>query len=480
MTAPPVTGIRTTTTSPGTVASGLRGTLAGVGLTLLTIGVCTLGPRGLGELAGPAFLIAAMSMGIWMLLRRRWTEYLEFTLWLWLLAPLVRRVVDYSSQFHRLTPVLIAAPLVSLIGILAARHFRVHVYRDAMAAVAVAAAVFGYGVASGIVQVGVSAAANAGLNLFGPLALGVFVLAAPITSSALRDSLTRIAIFGGLIVGGYGIAQFFVLPEWDAEWVIDSGITAVAKVEPEGLRIFGTLNSPGPYALALVALIIFCLAARGVSNILRTVAINVALVSLGLSLIRSGWIALTAAVILLLLTRRLSGSRLLLGVVALLVGLSLIGGPVTDTISTRFNDSVSSGAGDLSLEKRLEFQTSILGSTLRDPFGQGLGSTGTASRLAGEGGDASIVGSFDSGVFETLYTMGTLPGLVLLITTAATVTAGWRRALRLPAYSSFVAALAAAFTGSLLITNMYLGIYGVILWLAIGINGRSRAEQVTF
>ncbi|MEP6695490.1 MAG: hypothetical protein ABJA34_01280 [Pseudonocardiales bacterium] len=466
------------TTAPAdTGRTRVRGTPTALCLVLLTCLVCLAGPHGLGTLASPVFLATALGLGGYFLYRRHWADYLEFTLWLWLLDPLVRRVADYSSHFHRVSLILLAAPLLSLACLPWVPQWRVPVYRDVLVAMAVAASVFCYGIGTGVLYVGVSAAADAGVNLLGPVALGLFLLTAPIDPGALRACFSRVALLGGLILGAYGMVQFFLLPPWDAQWAIDSGITAVGAIVPESLRVFGTLNSPGPYALALVSLILLGVAARGYSIVLRTASVGVALIGLGLSLVRSGWIALAVALMLLLFARRVSRIGLLAGVLAVVAGLALLGGPIAATVSNRFHSSVSAGSNDYSLQQRIAFQTSIIGPSLTDPFGRGLGSTGTASRLAAAAPSATLVGSFDSGVFEALFTLGSIPGLFLLGTTILAVTRAWRRALRRPAYLAFIASASVALAVTLLFTNVYLGIYGVLLWTTLGYSGRDRCVE---
>lgn len=455
------------------------GTVAGLGLVFGVSAVSLAVRHGVGTICGLLFLLAGIVIVVRFLLARQWQQYLEFTLWMWLLDPFVRRVVDYASVFHRLSPVVITAPFVSLLGILATRAFRTPVYRDTMAAIGVASAVLVYGLVSGAVQVGPAAAADAGINVLGPLALGIFVLTAPITTSRFEATFTRLSVIGCLGLGAYGTLQFLVLPPWDRDWVENSGINAVGVAEAGSIRVFGTMASPGPYALTLVALIVMALAAgrtRSRSHpYVRFAGIVVAVIALGLSLIRSGWIGLLVAVVLLVATRKLSGIRLAAGAVLLLVGVVLFGGPIADKISARFDDSASAGSTDYSLGKRIEFQSTIFGDTVTDVVGEGLGATGTASRLAGNS-DPSLVRSFDSGILEPMYTLGSLPGFVLLLTTVTTAVSGFRRSRRLPDYATFIAVLPIVMVVTMLITNVYLGAYAVMMWLGIGFSGRQRYD----
>lgn len=59
----------------------------------------------------------------------------------------------------------------------------------------------------------------------------------------------------GVIVGIYGIVQFFYLPDWDKSWMVNSKLESIGHPEPLAVRVFGMSESPGPYA-ALVGLVV--------------------------------------------------------------------------------------------------------------------------------------------------------------------------------------------------------------------------------
>ncbi len=69
-------------------------------------------------------------------------------------------------------------------------------------------------------------------------------------------------VWAGMTMALYGIAQFVLLPEWDAQWmrnVIELGLDSIGQPEPFAVRVFSTMNSPGSFGIMLMAAIIVAL-----------------------------------------------------------------------------------------------------------------------------------------------------------------------------------------------------------------------------
>jgi hypothetical protein len=59
-----------------------------------------------------------------------------------------------------------------------------------------------------------------------------------------RQNIQRIFLWGVLVMGVYGVLQYLVAPEWDRFWLIN--VKAFGSAEPLAIRVFSTVNSPGP------------------------------------------------------------------------------------------------------------------------------------------------------------------------------------------------------------------------------------------
>ena len=429
-----------------------------------------------GVAANYAFPVLGLAIGGLLLLHHRHVHFIEFVLWLWLLGPFVRRVVDWSTHFHPLSPVIITAPLVSILGLSLLLTQRRPVHRGWVLLVTATLAIYGYGLAVGLLLVGRGAPLAGALDLIGPLSIGVAILLArPRHEPDLLATLVRSARWAAIILGGYGVAQFLLMPPWDAAWVVNSHISTVGAPVALHIRVFSTLNTAGPLAQALSALLLILLVTPRRRGWLDALALVLGYAALGLSLVRAAWLVHAIAILLLVLFGRLSAVKVLAAAAAAVAFGLLVSGPLTATVNNRVVSSIQAGSQDRSLSVRLAFQEKIVHDVLAEPLGRGIGSAGLATRLA-NGTNAARIQNFDSGVFETLFTLGLLGGLTILVLTARVVYRAWQLTIRPPNPLAGFAAAAVALSLALLTTNTYRSIYGVLLWLSLGIIGRVTPE----
>jgi O-antigen ligase len=442
------------------------------------------------------FPVVAVAAAVWLLLQGRRAAYIEFVLWLWLLEPEIRRIVDYHSMYHTLSPIMVTAPVAGLVGLVFNRGQRNLAYRDSLTLFGLITIAVVYAFFVGVLH-GLTKGASADLLQYGgPAALGFVVLSAEIDREQLRRNIRNVAVWGCLIVGGYGLIQFFLLPHWDAYWMIQSGITTAGKPLPLQVRVFSTLDTAGPLGEALVALILLAAVERRGSGLLRASAVTVGLLTLGLSQVRAAWISLAVAVVLLLVAKRIKLGRMMGGLAVALVLLLAVGGPILATVGGRLDNSVSAGTSDTSFTARVTFQTAIAPSALRDLTGNGLGSSGTSTKLSTGGSssavssepgylnkiaisasDQALVANFDSGIFEILFTFGSVAGLAILFTTIWVTARSWKRAKRQDRFYAYAAAALVGLVVSLVFTNTLKSVDGAWTWMLIGLVGRAYLPQ---
>lgn len=456
-----------------TSRGGSAGTASALAVVLGAVALVLVAPSAAG---GPMNLLYPVVMVLVALvqLRREPAAYFEHTLWVWLLSPFVRRVVDEASGYHENSFVMLAPPLCALVAVLRLWRVRAQVHRDVAVLLGIAVTAIAYAGAVGTLRAGAPAAALASVNLLAPLALGAFVALGPLSRADLKVSLARVAAGGCALLGAYGILQYLVLPSWDEAWMRDSDLSSIGRPRPLEVRVFSTLNTAGPFAQVLTVLTVLLAGSRRIRGPVRAVLVTVALVAIGLSLVRAAWLALLLDVALLVLARRLPLKNVVVTALALGAVLSIGSGTFGAAISERATSTAEAGAGDYSLGERLTFQATIAPRALGDVVGQGLGSTGISTRLAEDSGSADVVRNFDSGVFETIYTLGSIPGLTLLATLLLVTARTWRRAARGPDEDAYVAAALAGLVLALLFTNTLAGVYGVFLWLLVGYSGRAE------
>lgn len=447
------------------------GAVAAVGGSLVAAGVA-LGVPPLAAVTPYAYLGAAVALGAaW---SRRPERLLELGLWLWVLAPGVRRAVDLATGYHENSVVLLAPPLVALLGGVVVlvrwaglvprwgpgpgpvpdRRFGRVALR--LAVLAAFGGLVALAVGRGPVAIGL-----AGVQLLSPLALGL--LAATLVEPARRLAvLDRFATGVALLVGGYGVVQFVVAPPWDAQWLrdVDDVAQSFGRPFPLQIRVFSTVNDPGSLAVVLTFALLWLLVRRR-THLVGQLALVVGAACLALTLVRSAWIALAVAVAYVIVRGWVRPGRVVVAVAAL-AALLTVAGTVAEPVVQRFTSSTSSGASDESFQARAAFAASQLGPALTSPVGEGLGSTGTAVRRD-SGGDQRFANT-DSGYLEALRTWGGPLGLVLLLSLLAAVASlSWRVAPGARGAAAFLATVPV----QLIFSGVWTGTAGVLFWVCL-------------
>lgn len=448
----------------------------GTGMALvLSVGTALAGLAvpPLASVLQPLYLLGAMALaGYW--LGRDHERMVEGTLWLWVLAPGVRRCLDLTSGYHADSLVLLAAPAASLVCGLGAWRACLGstgpVRRLLLRVLVAVCYAGGVSVALGVAP---QAVVIASVQVLGPLALGAALLV-PQDRARLVVSVQRFSVWALLLVGGYGVVQYLVAPAWDRQWLIDVSDVAKSfgKPAPLEIRVFSTVNDPGSLALVLVLCILVVLTSRRPGG-WGVFALLVGASCLGLTLVRSAWIVLAVALVFLVLRGWIRPERLTALVVSLAMALTVFGTAASPVVE-RFTSSTSSGSQDVSFQARLSFQTTYLASTLLDPVGTGLGSTGTAARRD-QGGDQAFVNT-DSGYLELLRTYGGLIGSLLIVSIVGTC---WAMAVRRAQWWEGSAAFAFAVPVQLVFSNVLVGVSGVVLWVALALAWQQRGQTVS-
>jgi hypothetical protein len=439
------------------------GTAIGIALAIGSNVLCVAGA---GSLVGPAFVGAAIVIAYW-LSRTRPLAAIEFALWIWLLGPQVRRAVDYAANsYHDPSLVMVAAPLASLVLLPRVRELRWNGLLRPVRPLLVAATVvmIGYGV--GAVRGGVSQATAALLVWLVPLLLGLQTIVVGRDIDELRTTLERVFVWGALIVGVYGIVQFYVVPGWDAFWMDNVSMASIGAPEPFEVRVFSTLNSPGPMAAFLTAAVLFLTDAR---HPLRLAAQIAGYVCLALSVVRSAWLAcLLGLLIVLGVGRPRAKTTALLAIGVVTIGLLQMSGPMQTVIAERIEES-REGRKDDSFVARTALHREMVPALVDNTVGHGLGATGVASRV---GEDGAGVAHLDSGLIDFTYTLGLPAGLLVLGALTSGSLALARAAKRRDVLPAGLIAACVSLFAQLAAGNTLTGVGGVtffVLW-ALGLR----------
>ena len=233
-------------------------------------------------------------------------------------------------------------------------------------------------------------------------------------------AIVRTLGVGVVLIGIYGLAQFVSPAIWDRLWMTNSQMNSIGTPVPFQVRVFSTLNAPGPLAQFLTAALLILLARR---TAWKWPGVVLGMSVLLLSLARSAWLGFVIgfALLLTLAPNRIRRTALtvIAGGTVVLLTLGVVplrGAPeaMRRTVTTRVT-SMSDLSMDDSFRARQYLIPAVIADIEARPLGSGLGATlvggarGTASsRLADQGL------FLDNGVLEILLVLGWFGGVLFL------------------------------------------------------------------
>ena len=109
-----------------------------------------------------------------------------------------------------------------------------------------------YGYFIGVVNSGLVAASYDLLLWAVPISFGLVIASDWRSFPMYRDAIFSVFLWGGAILGGYGIYQYFNLLPWDAYWMRNADISSVGFPFPLLVRVFSTMNSSTPFAAMII------------------------------------------------------------------------------------------------------------------------------------------------------------------------------------------------------------------------------------
>jgi hypothetical protein len=302
-----------------------------------------------------------------------------------------------------------------------------------------------------------------------PIAFGFHLATDPSRYPTYRATTHRVFTWAAFGLGLYGVWQFISLPEWDSYWMVNTDMGSIGRPFPFEVRVFSTVNSPTPFAMVMLAGLLMLLESAAVVH----VAIGLpAYLAFLLSLVRTawgGWLIGVGTYAKYLGPRARFRIFAMIGLLALGVGL-LTTLPVGGRIERRFQ-TFTNLAEDRSLAARDASFGDILGLIRDEPFGRGLGATGSAKRLA-VGGTAT----FDNGLLNVFFSLGWAGGLLYLGGTLVLL-GGVLRSFepRNDPIPKVARAVGCATLAALASLNTLVGVSGVIFWGFVGLSISARA-----
>jgi hypothetical protein len=441
------------------------------------LGLIALAAGGLAAHAGGllVYLFPLSALAVGALLYWRYPDlYLGFAWWLWFLTPEVRRLVDYQAGWNPQNPIMLAPYLVAALTLFTLlRHLPKLQFSRLFPFGLIFLGLF-YGYCVGIYRGGWQATTYDLINWLIPVTLAFHLVVHWRDYPRYRKVVQRTFVWGVLVMGLYGLLQFFNPPIWDQYWMNSAPITSIGSPEPFEVRVFSTSNSPGPFAVVMLAGL---LSLMGGGSMLRWPAAGVGFASFLLSLVRSAWGAWVLGLIFIVAQRgRLRQLATLVAMGAIVLPLLTVG-PVAETVNARLQ-SVSDLEQDNSFKDRVAFYSEFLPQALLNPVGEGLGSTGLATKLSTSGGELGEFGNFDSGLMNIPFVLGWLGSLLYvsgLIWLLLLVFRGGGP--KSDAFAAVSRGIAVAMLAQLVFGNSLVSLSGIIFWSFLGLSLAARVHN---
>lgn len=450
------------------------------------LGLVALVLGGLAVQAGavllPLYPLAALTVGA-LLYWRYPALYLGFTWWVWFLTPEVRRLVDYQQGWNPLSFVMLAPYLVTAITFFTLlRHLpKLQLSRFFPFGLILLGLLYGYSV--GVYRAGPSTATFDLLSWLVPVVFAFHLLVHWRNYLHYRRVVQHTFLWGVLVLGLYGLLQYFMLPAWDQYWMVnatDEGLTSIGLPEAFEVRVFSTLNSPYPFALVMMAGLLLLLSGEGVSRwlwVLRWPAAGVGYASFLLSLVRAAWGGWVVGLLFIVAQGGRFRPRLLasLAVIGLITVPLLNVGPVADTVNVRLQ-TITEPQRDISFNERLAFYSEFAPQAFLNPVGEGLGSTGVATKLSTLGGQLGRFANFDSGLMNVPFVLG-WPGSLLYISGLAWLLFYALRGggSRSDLFAATSRGIVVALLTLLIFANTLTGVTGMLFWTFLSLSLAARA-----
>jgi hypothetical protein len=357
---------------PNTAAMPNLGVILAVGFSVVVI--AGLSFAGKAQLLRVALPTAAMLVGLALYFSRP-VIYIQYALWVWFLTPLARRVVDWRFGYMDPNFVLLAPFVVSAIaGLTLLLPSRRRSAPIPAVFILCALAIF-YGFIVGLVVRPSLETVYGLLNWTCPLLFGLHFYLSRHRYDEHRAAITRCFVWALLILGVYGVYQFFLAPPWDRYWLENGSIGQISPSfgQPESLRIrvWSTMNSPGPFANAMMAALLLLLVTRSRLKLPASIAGYLAFL---LSVVRTAWLSWLIGFFLMLKNiNARSLVRIIISAVALSACIApLLSDPrLTNVIGDRIK-TFTDLAHDESFGDRLQMYRVLVADAVGNPFGHGL------------------------------------------------------------------------------------------------------------
>ena len=386
--------------------------------------------------------------------------YVGLVFWLWFLTPFLGRMADYQGGWTPRDAVLLTPYLAGGLSVIAIlQSFRKLGNRKMLPYLCALIAIL-YGLILGVISLPLFDVVRALLNWIVPVLFGIFIYVNRDYYPEFRRAIEKSFVAALLLMGAYGIYQFFFLPDWDRLWMLNVQLNSFGSVHAMKIRVFSTMNAPEIYAAVTTCGLLLLFNLRGK---LRLIAAAFSFIALMLTVSRAAWLSLAVgAFYLMIRAGARQRARMVLAVAACgifaVIGITQL--PVVENLVWQRLQTFSDPSQDVSFSARVEGYKRDFQQIAQQPFGEGLGSMDAKHNTEG---DDDIIGPHDSTVLETLYSLGWIGSLVFTFGLGSLCMQLFSTANH-DAFIVSSKAILISFVAQVLLNSVMIGVLGFMVW----------------
>lgn len=376
-------------------------------LVLITIAGIAAGA---GKILNYVFPAGSFAVALYLYFRAP-LLYVGFSWWITFLSPLIRRLADYRGGFTDPSPILLAPFLVFLVSGITLWQSLPQIQRQGGIPFILSLAGVIYGFFVGALLRAPIKAGQAVLNWLTPILLGLHLFIHWREYPRYRENIQQTFVWGVLVMGGYGIVQYLIAPDWDRAWMTNVDLVSIGTPEPLGIRVWSTMNSPEPFSAFMAASLLLLFTTASPLTLPAAIA---GYLSFMLTLARAAWLGWFAGFLSLIgLLKPKFQFRLILSVVIMalcIVPLTMIE-PFSGVVNTRLQ-SFTDIANDDSAQDRQATYGEIFDTALVSFLGGGVGGPSYDSTILSMLLELGWLGSifFAGGMILLLFNLFQGPG----------------------------------------------------------------------
>jgi hypothetical protein len=441
-----------------------RALLRQVGILFFIALICSPAFTPAAALLRIALPAATFVIGFLMLRRGRLSTYVSFVIWLTLLTPFVRRVVDLHSGWIE-GNLLLLAPLTATLPCLAVLPSLVR-GRAGRASLPflVIFSVVSYGFLLNITQGRLVEGGVDYLRWVLPPCLGALLVVNNATWEEVQADIVALCTIAVPLLSLYAAIQFVFVPGWDAFWMNNVEMDSIGVPAPFEVRVFSTMASPGPFAYFLLTALTLLTGAVGLT---RWIGLASGGAALALTAVRTSWLGLGLALAYLFAfsSHRVRASIVMaVAVCAVIFPIAFSFPPLQRMLVERVQSMTS--LSDTSYEARALQYAGMFDALSDEPWGRGLALRGALKgKVAANGFEVT-----DGGFIEIFASLGLAPGVFYLTSILVLIARTFGTGREGKANPGVIAAQAIAIVSFMQLTSgmTFTGEGGILLWAVMG------------